>query len=236
MDLQGFFLAIFADWVALMSGIASVALTILGVVRKWDALPRRALWVAALICFFFAAARVWTAEHRARLTSEKHLEELTTPKLSGAISFVSVSPTGDETDSIVMVGATIKNTGAPSIADELSMRIRLNSGQEIPLVPLSRPPKNIELHLDRASQPDVTLLKEDYLPLKTKSQPIVTGGAAEGWTWGLAKGAKKAEVIKPGTTIILSFKDVREKNWEITKIITGEGADLIDPSLLQKKP
>jgi len=64
MDLPGFLTALVSDWISLMSGIASVALTIIGFARKWGQVPRWAFWSAGLVCFLFAAARIWTNEHR----------------------------------------------------------------------------------------------------------------------------------------------------------------------------
>lgn len=63
MNLSGFFLAMLRDWISLMSGIAAIVLTAIGLARKWKALPPQAFRVAALVCFFVAAARVWTTQN-----------------------------------------------------------------------------------------------------------------------------------------------------------------------------
>jgi hypothetical protein len=63
MEFRAFLGAFTADWVTLMSGIASVILLILGTFRKWNNVPRPVFWIAAALCFFFASARVWTTEH-----------------------------------------------------------------------------------------------------------------------------------------------------------------------------
>jgi hypothetical protein len=167
MDLQGFFSAIFTDWVALMSGITSVVLTILGVVRKWDTLPRRVLWIAALICFFFAAARVWTAEHRVRLAAEKHLEELTIPKFRGAISFVAAAP--GEKGSIVTLAVVIYNDGAPSFAENFRVVMKSDK-QEKELLPVAPPLPfgTFILHRERP-QSDLVFQGTDYLPRASMS-------------------------------------------------------------------
>jgi hypothetical protein len=74
MDFKEFLAALSADWVSLMSGIASVVLTVISVARRWQSIPRWALWVAAAICFFLASARVWTTEHRARAENWNYYE------------------------------------------------------------------------------------------------------------------------------------------------------------------
>jgi hypothetical protein len=238
MDISGFLSALSESWVALMSGIASVVLAFTGVlygfVWKKD-LPARALWSAALVCFFIASIKVWTIEHTARLSLEKHLQELTAPKLFGSIVFVSVASATDPKDSVVTLLANIKNTGAPSIADSMSVKIRLKNGREIRLASVIIPP-SVTLSSDDSEPRSIVLLRDNYLPTKAMSQPIVNGAAVTGWTWGLAKGASKDEVIEPGTIIILFFTDVTGKYWEISKTMTGQGFGLIDPNLLQKKP
>lgn len=64
MNSTGFFKALVTDWVSLMGGIASVALTIIGFARKWEQVPRWAFSAAGLVCFFLASARIWTTENR----------------------------------------------------------------------------------------------------------------------------------------------------------------------------
>jgi hypothetical protein len=224
MDLRGFFVAIIADWVALMSGIASVALTILGVVRRWEVLPRRALWIAALVCFFIAAARVWTDEHRARLAAEKRLEQLTIPDLSGVIDFVSVAPAGENAqDSIITLYAEIKNLGAPSVVDTFSMKVRSKDGKEVVLLSLGRPSKDVQLFADIPGQYGL-LPVDEFLPIKAITQPVPKGGKTYGWTWGLAKGIRKTELMNPESRIFLSFDDVTGKTIEVVSpVISGIG-------------
>lgn len=58
MDFKDFFRALISDWVALMSGIASVSLTIIGIAKKWKQVPVWVFWLAAALCFFAASGRV----------------------------------------------------------------------------------------------------------------------------------------------------------------------------------
>jgi hypothetical protein len=51
------------DWVALMSGVASIVLTFIGI-HRGSPIPNSYVWEAAAICFFIASFRVWLAEHR----------------------------------------------------------------------------------------------------------------------------------------------------------------------------
>jgi len=73
MDLLGFLLALSADWVALMSGGASVILTALGFFRE-PKVQRKMFWFAALLCFFLASVRVWTTEHMRNQAAITYIE------------------------------------------------------------------------------------------------------------------------------------------------------------------
>src|ERR1035441_9669547 len=100
MDLKLFCDAVVGDTVALVSGAGSVVLLVLGLTLYFKKpTPRWVVLAIAALCFFLAGARVWTAEHRARIeaerikaeaerakeTTEKRLEALTIPNLSGEI-------------------------------------------------------------------------------------------------------------------------------------------------------
>jgi hypothetical protein len=60
-DLRDFFASVWDDWITLLSGIASVILTVLG----FFGFPAWSFWVAALACLAVAMFRVWRKEHRA---------------------------------------------------------------------------------------------------------------------------------------------------------------------------
>ena len=57
-----FIVAFCSDFVALMSGIASVVLAFVGIAMGTRA-PNTAVWTAAALCFLFASYRVWLKGH-----------------------------------------------------------------------------------------------------------------------------------------------------------------------------
>src|SRR5207247_10409347 len=61
MDFRSFLRAISADWVSLMSGIGSIVLLFASLLFQISGWP---VLIVAAICFFIAAIRVWTKEHR----------------------------------------------------------------------------------------------------------------------------------------------------------------------------
>jgi hypothetical protein len=60
MDFPGYLAALLTNWVALMSGIASIILTVIGFYRTTS---KAWYWAAALVCFFIASEKVCNYEH-----------------------------------------------------------------------------------------------------------------------------------------------------------------------------
>jgi hypothetical protein len=71
--IVAFIRAIYDDWKALMSGIASILLSVLAAVGPTK-LPHWAFWLAAGFCLLLACFRVWTGERREREALEKRVE------------------------------------------------------------------------------------------------------------------------------------------------------------------
>jgi hypothetical protein len=77
MHLREYACAIYKDWVARMSGPASILLAF------WAAYfpPARpvlqaTLWLAAVLCFIFASYRIWVKEHNSLLAKQYELDML----------------------------------------------------------------------------------------------------------------------------------------------------------------
>jgi hypothetical protein len=74
MDSKSFFAALWADWVARMSGTGSIFLLAVGV---WlPTIPRWLVFLVAVICFVMAAIRIWTTEHRRATRLQNALTEV----------------------------------------------------------------------------------------------------------------------------------------------------------------
>jgi len=63
--LRDFLAALYDDWLALVSGIASVVLAVwVALFAPSSEVARKALWLTFAICLFVAAYRIWAREHR----------------------------------------------------------------------------------------------------------------------------------------------------------------------------
>ena len=82
---------------------------------------------AGLIFFAFSSFRVWKSEHEQSFalkddvqTLRNELADLNKPQLRGTILGQGFMPGGEHNkDLILLVGATIENSGAPSIAKNI---------------------------------------------------------------------------------------------------------------------
>jgi hypothetical protein len=84
MFIRKFFAALWADWVAAMSGGVSVALAFWAVYFPPTDIKagRILLWAAAVICVVYASYRIWASEHRKALALEEEAKRRQ-PKLIG---------------------------------------------------------------------------------------------------------------------------------------------------------
>lgn len=69
--LKKYFAAVWADWVARMSGIASIILAFLAAYFEFIVKHGKAvLWITAALCFIIASYRIWAKEHMAVLAAQ----------------------------------------------------------------------------------------------------------------------------------------------------------------------
>jgi len=215
--------------VALLSGIGSVVLLILGItVFHKKELPRWLVFVVAAVCFFFASARVWTTEHRARLQADNHFAELTTPKLECKITTMATAKLkqGDK-NSFLVVGGTITNRGGPTVLDLWRLAIRFHDGSILraePMVPLA-PGGRISLNGG-----GLGFDAEDWWASKAESTPIVTGGAAAGWLYFVIRGLPTEELWdRRPVAVILTVADVNGKEWPFEQAMDGKDSSPVSP-------
>lgn len=95
MFIREFFAALYRDWIATVSGLASVVLAVWAALfSPQSATLRRSLWIAFAVCLFIASYRIWVAAHK------KYLEEKernVKPQLEGEIQdLIMMGLTGND--------------------------------------------------------------------------------------------------------------------------------------------
>jgi hypothetical protein len=224
MLIREFIKVLWDDWVALMSGIASIALAF------WAAYfpptdvvaGRTLLWLASVICFILAAYRIWSKEFKARQAAERLLEaerQQKTPALSGKIEQVM---TGD----IPNVGAqlfiymAVGNAGAKSVAEGWSLRIEA-SDFDVTIRPTYIPE---ELPLYNGSGKHIaTLYSRDTIYEKAMT-PIECGSVIRGVLRYILEGIPAERIDKPGNKLTVMFADFLGNPYAASYSYTGNKA------------
>jgi hypothetical protein len=203
-ELLDFLLAVLSHWVSLMSGLVSVIIGLWLRVRGGKDIRSDVFLLVALLCIFFACFLAWRGEHRSSLA----LMESELPKLSGSIDQVAIlrlpeGPTG------IMMWVTVRNSGAPSIADNYRLEYHALSGLRIPLTLEAAPPAVI------FDGKKIDTGKEAIYD-KTAEQPIPRGGTRRGMAF--SRTDLPLATFHDATKFVLTFRDISGKMISITSV------------------
>jgi hypothetical protein len=174
------------------------------------------------ICFFLAAARIWTTEHEARVVVERQLQSLTIPKLSGKIEKVAMAPVGTTgNDTLLTLLTVITNTGAPSIADNFRVDVVWMVSGKTTLTTLLIPPDlsgTVTMYTGGERSPFTKMPLSDYLPEKALRNQIATNGALPGFITCMIAGIKAQELEREVDKVEfrVSFTDARGQLYTIS--------------------
>ena len=218
------YVCLFAVWsVAVMTGILSLLREALSIFAPDLAPPRSLFWNCVIIAFVISASILWYLEHKK--VTKSH------PSLTAKFDFITTAPAGEHKfDSIIVISATIINNGAPSIVDNIAIKVMIEdkwfAGESVLM-----PKEGIYLHGDGQT---LYFRTTDTLQRKGLDQPIPTGGCAAGPALFLIRGVQAKNIIKPTTVIALTFKDVINKDYCFQKKMSESGRLPTDISKLQE--
>ena len=198
MELRLFSQAISGDFVALMSGVGSVVLLILGLTYFLNRpVPRGIVFIVAAACFFLSAARVWTTEYRAKVAAQQlaqqtqvKLDDLAKPdfRLQSFTLLAGDVPYG--VDLFLNVG--LRNLGAQSSAFGWKLTLRTETASIGPLHSHTIPDRDPVR--GRMGQ-SLTFHKDNRIEEKTLS-PIEHNAFIAGWLWFQIPNVDVAELRK----------------------------------------
>jgi hypothetical protein len=216
--------------VTLVSGLFSIMRESLNIAFPEMAKSQSSLWHWMLIAFIISSFYLLIMQHRKISSLEKRLDK-SSPYFNTDFDVLAVAPAGDdESDSVIIIMATIKNTGAPSIISDIKVAVKTESGEILGEdIVLGQGPMFLE-----GEGLKITVKEEDNLPRKGISEPIPTGGAVHGWHIVLARSITRGKIYNKQTTIILSYEDVIGKLYTSEKIMNDAVSKLIDGTKLQK--
>jgi hypothetical protein len=214
MEIGHFLIALMGDWVALMSGIASVVLTLVGIAKKWEQVPRWAFWGAAIVCVLLASARVWSTEHRKVLELQMQVDEFKNPNLTCSIDQVSAGRRPEDSNEIAIVAlvVSIRNTGAPSSIEQYDLRVRTSGGGQLSGQRLTIPPHY------QFTYPNRTIELNPQLDLNHKTvNPVAHNALKRGYLLFAIPGTSLTRLEGMALDYEITFKDINGKQLNCSR-------------------
>lgn len=203
MDIVGFAYALWADWVGLMSGIASLVTTTAGFFqsdkrRKWF------FYVVAALCFVLASVRIWTTEHRLAIAA------LFQPKLHMTVTLggSGANPL-QPTSSFVYAEVRVTNTGTQSALHTWKLRAQALDGQWVEGQTTIMEGEDLKLANEKGDTRPFPA-RERFLPEVT-TNPIPTGGSSSGFMFSTFHVSPEFFTARPTTKMQLSCIDADNK-------------------------
>ncbi len=212
--------------------------------KNMEAVMNDLIWQAPLVIFasiglirfLLAPYIIFRDEHERTVDLERALiteKDNKLPILAAEFEVLAVAPAGkDDCDSIIIITATIFNTGAPSIVSNFGVEIQRGGKESVKGENVILPPGPMRMEGEGL---ELTTNEQDNLPRKGISNPILRGGAVTGWHVVLAKNITQSEIHNKETTVVLSYKDVTGKGYTVEKKMDYAISKLIDGTKLQRK-
>lgn len=230
MEFGNFLSAVFGSWVEKVGIILTLVPFIEKAppVKRWlrnrpllEKFTSILLWVGVLVVFwgFYDAWLQQVNQVRdlraQNATLQQHLSSLQVPDLHGTITNIMFGrPPRGGSNCVLTLQAIITNTGAPSVADRITIRVSLKDRTNVRVEGLLPPPGSITLFegFPRKS-PGIILMSSDYLPNKALAEPIKTGGAVFGFMQAYIEGWTSKQIETKGAIVRLVFYDVTGKSY-----------------------
>lgn len=145
------------------------------------------------------------------------------PHIAG--NWVGSYEQGASSGATVLLAIRIGNQGAPSIADNWLLTVKIPNREEPIVERPTHPGTPPILHPEDKAKPNLALDLREAIYIKVGEEPIVTGGKAEGWLLFFLKNISHDAIYQKGTQLIVSFSDVMGEPCEATVLIKAEGDD-----------
>jgi uncharacterized membrane protein len=200
--------------------------------------------LSTIVLSFLVYGELWalekSREHVAEVKAQETdhaAQEAKLPHLGGQIDGIAAAPFGPKKeDSVITIMATISNTGTPTVVNSFSVAVKLKDGKVIQAGGLLPAPDVPTVLYGDHGDKQMEFRPSEYLPTKTREQPIVTNGAASGFYQAVVEGVKRDTIMQSGVIVSLSFKDVLGNVSELLRVNTGKPMKWIEPSAAPAAP
>lgn len=207
-NLPEFVGAVWNHWVAVMSGILALVLSIYARIRKHE-VGNIVFFCLALFFIFFATFLAWNDEHKQRMQLEKSKPELRLSMMFiGFMDEEDVRPEPAEKGAHALVLANVVNVGAPSAAVGYEF-VAYSGGNSYTGTPAALPQPHIDIFQDRQI---VRIPSSEALYDKTFA-PIPLGGAVPGILLFTFEGISYRILTSPESRFVLRCSDIEGKTY-----------------------
>ena len=151
------------------------------------------------------------------------LDKKAKPILVGKLAQIITGPAGQhDEDVVITVLGTVTNTGAPTVLLDWSEKVRFSDGKVIVGQWLVMPPEKLDLSFSH-TEPSVSLSMKNFWPRIADSNPVVTGGAANGWITARFYGLTQKQIGEDKPTVVVACADITGTPLSIEERIVSQG-------------
>jgi hypothetical protein len=217
---RDYFAEIIHHWVASMSSVVSLAIAFYED-RVKGKIDSRVFYLVAVLLFMFATFQAWQDQHQREISAatdvtklNEKMASLTIPQLTTRMDGVSIGQVTkqQEKPTVITFFASVDNVGAPTILDQWRAVLKLKDGTEIPGQPTFLPKEKTVLSYGPSNKYGLELRVMDNIAVRSKPNPIVSGGGVSGWIAFVFQ-VRMSAVF--GGLATLSFEDVHGKVYSI---------------------
>jgi len=195
-------LAIMADMVSLMSGIASLAFTVVGIFSSLLSGPHGAeygkkfCYFAAALCFLYANFRTWAIEHKKVVSGS--------PDFILNVDGVRWESMENDSSTAMVFAVHLLNRGAPSVTMGWQAMFEMGEHKEVMESFYITSPWIL-----RNGDETVTVQQADQISFKTGKRRVETGEAKTGRIFFKLKVSRHAQLATAQFKVTVSFNDFR---------------------------
>jgi hypothetical protein len=204
--------------------------------KLWDKKMSRKWYVVFLIIgLFLAMFAAWREKNTEAKDEREKLEKQTVPHLSGEILRpLALAPGDNGKGTIVTILASIKNTGAPSVARFRSASIVTPSGETFSGRFPTTPSAGVALG-DGTGKVVMAFSGNDFLPKLVSYQPIPTGGEPEGFLIAYFDKPRDSLQVAHNKLCLDIYDVIDNKSVICTEFAGGNGEGFLSLQDLQKQ-
>lgn len=150
-------------------------------------------------------------------------QQISKPLLRGEIDAIVMGRvSGGMSGTAITVLASIRNLGTPSIVEGWALSVSVPGAP-----PMAGRHQAIPetLNLERPDGPPLVVRGRDALYDKTTLSPVGQGNMQRGYLLFLLERVDMTAIYRPGTRIILTYKDVTGKSYVIEKALLGQTSE-----------